>query len=64
VKYQHRFVTLKMLKGKEAGDLVPIVIEYKSPSETVMSCVPLRLTKIAAKPSEFSNQENLKPFVF
>jgi hypothetical protein len=43
VNFKHRFVTLKLKKGKSVGDLVPIVIKYPSPSLD-MSCIPLRLT--------------------
>jgi hypothetical protein len=48
VKLNYRFVTLKLQKGKAAGELVPIVIKYPAPSKVDMSCVPLRLTAIAA----------------
>ena len=48
VKLRYRFVTLKLQKGKSAGELVPIVIRYPAPSTVDMSCIPLRLTAIAA----------------
>lgn len=49
VRLSYRFVTLKLQKGKTAGELVPIVIKYIAPSPTDLSCVPLRLTAIAAQ---------------
>lgn len=48
VKLNHVFVTLKLQKGKMAGELVPIVIDYKTPNALSMSCVPLRLTAVAS----------------
>jgi hypothetical protein len=48
VRLKYRFATLKLQKGKSSGELVPIVIRYKAPSELDMSCVPLRLTAVAA----------------
>ena len=48
VKVNHVFVTLKLQKGKMAGELVPIVIQYRAPTTLSMSCVPLRLTAVAS----------------
>jgi hypothetical protein len=48
VRLKYRFATLKLQKGKSSGELVPIVIRYKAPSVLDMSCVPLRLTAVAA----------------
>ncbi len=42
---EFKFVTLKLQKGKDAGDLQPIVLKYSS--ET-FACIPLKLTSIAA----------------
>lgn len=49
VRLNYRFVTLKLQKGKAVGELVPIVIRYAAPSTVDMSCVPLRLTAVAAE---------------
>jgi hypothetical protein len=49
VRLNFRFVTLKLQKGKAVGELVPIVIRYAAPSTVDMSCVPLRLTAVAAQ---------------
>ena len=41
------FLGLKLLKDKDAGDIQPIVISYAAED---MSCIPLKLTSIAADP--------------
>ncbi len=41
------FLALKLLKDKEAGDIQPIVLSYHSED---VSCIPLKLTSIAADP--------------
>ena len=52
VRLKHYFVTLKLINGKDAGDLVPIVLKYKAPlGDLDISCIPLRLTKVAATDS-------------
>ena len=45
VNQDYVFVGLKLQKGKEAGDLQPIVVKYES---ELLACVPLKLTAIAA----------------
>ncbi|MFT7624233.1 MAG: MYXO-CTERM domain-containing protein, partial [Myxococcota bacterium] len=42
---EYKFVAVKLIKGKAAGDLQPLVLTFESPS---LACVPLRLTGIAA----------------
>jgi len=47
------FVALRLSKESEAGDIVPIVLEYDIPEDTSMdalTCIPLVMTSLATTP--------------
>ncbi len=47
VNQKYVFLALKLQKDKAAGDIQPVVVKYNS---SLLACVPLKLTSIAATP--------------
>jgi hypothetical protein len=47
VNLKFKFVALKLLKNKSAGEIQPLVVRYSAPN---LACIPIKLTSIAATP--------------
>jgi hypothetical protein len=48
VNLSFKFVALKLLKNKQAGEIQPLVVRYSAPN---LACIPIKLTSIAAQPN-------------